>query len=320
MIEIKKPNIECVAVNDKEMSFVVEPLERGFGITLGNCLRRILLSALPGAAPIGIKIEGATHEFTSVPGVKEDVTDIILNIKGLAVKAYTNDVNFIQTCEINKHTAGVVTAKDIAHSSDIEIMNPDMYICTLEEGASLNMQIIIGVGRGYVSAHDHKKDTANEFNQDALYISIDSIFTPVETASYFVEQARVGGDMSYEKLTVKVKTTGTMSPKEVISLAADLMSQHVNLFTDLTDSVIKVKMDEGEVKEETQAELLIDDLELSVRSFNCLKRAGINTVAELCKKTEEDLMKSRNLGKKSIVEIIEKLQSRGLSLKTKEDI
>ena len=145
MIEIKKPNIECVAVNDKEMSFVVEPLERGFGITLGNCLRRILLSALPGAAPIGIKIEGATHEFTSVPGVKEDVTDIILNIKGLAVKAYTNDVNFIQTCEINKHTAGVVTAKDIAHSSDIEIMNPDMYICTLEEGASLNMQIIIGV-------------------------------------------------------------------------------------------------------------------------------------------------------------------------------
>ena len=320
MIEIKKPNIECVAVNDKEMSFVVEPLERGFGITLGNCLRRILLSALPGAAPIGIKIEGATHEFTSLPGVKEDVTDIILNIKGLAVKAYTNDVNFIQTCEINKHTAGVVTAKDIAHSSDIEIMNPDMYICTLEEGASLNMQIIIGVGRGYVSAHDHKKDAANEFNQDALYISIDSIFTPVETASYFVEQARVGGDMSYEKLTVKVKTTGTMSPKEVISLAADLMSQHVNLFTDLTDSGIKVKMDDGEVKEEAQAELLIDDLELSVRSFNCLKRAGINTVAELCKKTEEDLMKSRNLGKKSIVEIIEKLQSRGLSLKTKEDI
>ncbi len=320
MIEIKQPVITYNPVdgNERKMDFIVEPLERGFGITLGNSLRRILLGTLPGAAAIGIKIEGATHEFTCIPGVKEDITDIILNIKGLAVKANTSDENFITVCNINKHEAGVVTAKDIVCNSDVEIVNPDMYICTLDDNASLNMQIIIGVGRGYVSARDHKKNLANEFNQDAAYISIDSIFTPVITASYQVEQARVGGDMSYEKLTISVETNGTKTPKEIISLAANLMQQHIVLFTELSDSSNIIKMNTGEVKEVEVKVSPIEDLDLSVRAYNVLKRMNINTIPELCEHSAEDLMKSRNLGKKSLEEIIEKIAKMNLSLKTKE--
>lgn len=322
MIEIQKPKIECKELSSSEMNFTVEPLERGFGTTLGNCLRRILLSALPGAAAVGVKIEGASHEFTSIPGVKEDVTDIILNIKGLAVKAYTNDINFKQTCEINKHTAGIVTAADITHTSDIEILNPDLYICTLDENASFNMSIIIGVGRGYVSANEHKKEIENAYAQDTSYISIDSIYTPVVTASYVVETARQGGDMSFEKLTVSVTTNGTMTPKEVISLAAGIMEQHVNLFVNLTDNM-KDTVQLVEQEDETQSKTLetnIEELDLTCRSYNCLKRAGIHTVQDLTKKSEEDLMKARNLGKKSITEIIGKLDALGLSLKSKDEI
>ena len=216
MIEIIKPRIEIVDVVDgKEAKFIAEPLERGFGTTLGNSLRRILLGALPGAAPVGIRITGVNHEFTSIEGIKEDVTAIILNIKGLAVKTHTDDRDFRQIATIRKYDAGVVTAADIQHSSDIEILNPDMYICTLDEGAKLEMDINIGVGRGYVSAQDNKDES-----QPIGYIPVDSIFSPVEAASYQVESARVGQNINLDKLTVTVKTNGTSSPKEVISLSS----------------------------------------------------------------------------------------------------
>ena len=273
MIEIQKPRIECVDTNEgREMQFIVEPLERGFGTTLGNCLRRILLSALPGAAPVGIKIEGVRHEFSSIPGVKEDVTEIILNIKGLAVKAHTEDKDFRQVVTIEKNTAGVVTAGDIQHGSEIEILNPDMYICSLDEGAELKMEITIGVGRGYVSANENKDET-----QPLGYIPVDSIFTPVESASYAVESTRLGQNINYDKLTINVATNGTFTPREVISLS------------------------------------------LSVRSYNCLKRAGIHTVQDLTKKTEEEMLKVRNLGKKSLDEVIKKIRELGFDLRSKDE-
>ena len=229
MIEIQKPKIECVDVVDgREMKFVVEPLERGFGTTIGNALRRILLSALPGAAPVSIKIEGVRHEFSSIPGVKEDVTEIILNIKGLAVKAHSDSAEFRQVAKLRKSTAGVVTAADIEHSSEIEILNPDMYICTLDEGAVLNMDITIGNGRGYVPAAANKDET-----QPIGYIPIDSIFTPVESASYTVESTRLGQNINYDKLTVNVSTNGTCTPREVISLAAKILEDHISLFVNL---------------------------------------------------------------------------------------
>ncbi|MDY4592910.1 MAG: DNA-directed RNA polymerase subunit alpha [Eubacteriales bacterium] len=318
MIEINKPRIECIEEeHGKKMQFVVEPLDRGFGTTLGNALRRILLSALPGAAPVGIKIAGVQHEFTSIPGIKEDVTDIVLNIKGLAVKAHTEDRNFKQVCTINKYTPGEVRASDIAHSSDIEILNPDMYICTLDEGASLEMEITIGVGRGYVPARDNKDEEA-----PIGYIPVDSIFTPVEAASYVVESTRQGQNINFDKLTIDVLTNGTASPREVISLSAKLMQEHVGLFVNLVDSMkdreILVSPDEENKKKELESN--IEDLELSVRSFNGLKRAGINTIEDLIKNnTEEDLLKVRNLGKKSIEEVKQKLRDKGLSLKSNEE-
>lgn len=324
MIKIQTPSIQCIedASNSKSMNFVIEPLERGFGTTLGNSMRRILLSTLPGAAAVGIKIAGATHEFAHIDGVKEDVTDIILNIKSLAVKAYTDDINFTTQCEINKHTAGVVTAADITHGSEIEILNPDLYICTLDEGANLELTIYIGMGRGYVSAAEHKKAAENAYSQDASYISIDSIYTPVETASYTVESARLGGDMSYEKLTISVTTTGTYTPKEVISLAADILEKQVHLFSELSTSAPTVELENSKkagtgVEKETTS---IDELELTVRPYNCLKRANIHTIEDLCKKTEDDLMKVKNLGKRSVNEIIDKLTSLGYSLRNKEEI
>ena len=323
MIKIQTPSIQCIedASNPKSMNFVIEPLERGFGTTLGNSMRRILLSTLPGAAAVGIKIVGATHEFAHIDGVKEDVTDIILNIKGLAVKAFTDDINFTTQCEINKHTAGIVTAADIIHGSEIEILNPDLYICTLDEGANLELTIYIGMGRGYVAATEHNK-SASAYSQDASYISIDSIYTPVETASYTVESARLGGDMSYEKLTISVTTTGTYTPKEVISLAADILEKQVHLFTELSTSAPSVELENAKkggagVEKETTS---IDELELTVRPYNCLKRASINTIEDLCKKTEDDLMRVKNLGRRSVNEIIEKLTTLGYSLRNKEDI
>lgn len=317
MIEIQKPKIECVDVVDgREMKFVVEPLERGFGTTIGNALRRILLSALPGAAPVSIKIEGVRHEFSSIPGVKEDVTEIILNIKGLAVKAHSDSAEFRQTAKLRKSTAGVVTAADIEHSSEIEILNPDMYICTLDEGAVLNMDIAIGNGRGYVPAAANKDET-----QPIGYIPIDSIFTPVESASYTVESTRLGQNINYDKLTVNVSTNGTCTPREVISLAAKILEDHISLFVNLVDTMKdrEILISQDDEKAHKKLEMSIEDLDLSVRSYNCLKRAGIHTVQDLTKKTEEEMLKVRNLGKKSLDEVIKKIRDLGFDLRNKDE-
>ena len=317
MIEIQKPKIECVDVVDgREMKFVVEPLERGFGTTIGNALRRILLSALPGAAPVSIKIEGVRHEFSSIPGVKEDVTEIILNIKGLAVKAHSDSAEFRQVAKLRKSTAGVVTAADIEHSSEIEILNPDMYICTLDEGAVLNMDITIGNGRGYVPAAANKDET-----QPIGYIPIDSIFTPVESASYTVESTRLGQNINYDKLTVNVSTNGTSTPREVISLAAKILEDHISLFVNLVDTMKdrEILISQDDEKAHKKLEMSIEDLDLSVRSYNCLKRAGIHTVQDLTKKTEEEMLKVRNLGKKSLDEVIKKIRDLGFDLRSKDE-
>ncbi len=317
MIEIQKPKIECVDVVDgREMKFVVEPLERGFGTTIGNALRRILLSALPGAAPVSIKIEGVRHEFSSIPGVKEDVTEIILNIKGLAVKAHSDSAEFRQVAKLRKSTAGVVTAADIEHSSEIEILNPEMYICTLDEGAVLNMDITIGNGRGYVPAAANKDET-----QPIGYIPIDSIFTPVESASYTVESTRLGQNINYDKLTVNVSTNGTCTPREVISLAAKILEDHISLFVNLVDTMKdrEILISQDDEKAHKKLEMSIEDLDLSVRSYNCLKRAGIHTVQDLTKKTEEEMLKVRNLGKKSLDEVIKKIRDLGFDLRNKDE-
>ena len=311
MIEI------CVDVVDgREMKFVVEPLERGFGTTIGNALRRILLSSLPGAAPVSIKIEGVRHEFSSIPGVKEDVTEIILNIKGLAVKAHSDSAEFRQVAKLRKSTAGVVTAADIEHSSEIEILNPDMYICTLDEGAVLNMDITIGNGRGYVPAAANKDET-----QPIGYIPIDSIFTPVESASYTVESTRLGQNINYDKLTVNVSTNGTCTPREVISLAAKILEDHISLFVNLVDTMKdrEILISQDDEKAHKKLEMSIEDLDLSVRSYNCLKRAGIHTVQDLTKKTEEEMLKVRNLGKKSLDEVIKKIRDLGFDLRNKDE-
>lgn len=317
MIEIVKPRVDVEdIVEGKESKFTAEPLERGFGQTLGNSLRRILLGALPGAAPVGIRITGVNHEFSTIEGVKEDVTEIILNIKSLAVKAHTDQRDFKQIATIRKYDAGVVTAADIQHSSDIEILNPDMYICTLDEGAKLEMDITIGVGRGYVSAHDNKDET-----QPIGYIPVDSIFSPVEAASYTVENARVGQNINLDKLTVYVRTNGTASPKEVISLSAKIMSDYVDVFVSLVEKMKsqEILVSQDDEKQTKKLEMSIEDLDLSVRSYNCLKRAGIHTVQDLVKKSEDDMLKVRNLGKKSLDEVMNKLQELGFNLRNKEE-
>ena len=317
MIEIITPKIECdEVVVSRETSFVVEPLERGFGTTLGNCLRRILLGSLPGAAPVGVKIAGVKHEFSTIPGVREDVTEIILNVKRLAVKAFTEDKNFKQVVRISKNTPGEVKAADIEHSSVIEILNPELTICTLDEGASFDMEITIGYGRGYVSAKDNKDET-----QTIGYIPVDSIFTPVANANYKVESARVGQRIDYEKLTIDVTTDGTSNPRDVISLAAKIMEEHVNLFVNLVDDMKgrEILICQDDEKQHKVLEMSIEELDLSVRSYNCLKRAGIHTVEDLTRKTEEDMLKVRNLGKKSLEEVIKKIHDLGFELRSKDE-
>ena len=317
MIEIQKPNInrEDLEVGRKTR-YAIEPLERGFGTTLGNSLRRILLGALPGAAPVGIRIHGVQHEFTAIPGIKEEVTDIILNIKGLAVKAHTEDKNFKQLCTINKYVAGVVTAADISHSDDIEILNPDLEICTLDEGASLEMEIYIGVGRGYVNASENKDE-----EQGIGYIPVDSIFTPVIAASYQVESTRKGQDINFDKLTIDVTTDGTATPNEVISLSAKIMNDHLGIFVRLVDNMAEreILISQDNESQAKIYEMVIEDLDLSVRSYNCLRRAGINTVKDLIEKTEDDMLKVRNLGKKSLEEVMKKIDDLGLKLKDKDE-
>ena len=319
MLNFENPNIEIVEISEdkKYGRFVVEPLERGYGITLGNSLRRIMLSSLPGAAVSQIKIEGVLHEFSAIPGVKEDVTEIVMNIKELAIRNNSSS-DEPKTAYIEFEGEGVVTAADIQVDSDIEIINPDLVIAHLNGGndCKLYMELTITKNRGYISA-DKNKTPDTPIGK----IAVDSIYTPVERVNMTVEDTRVGQVTDYDKLTLDVYTNGTMGPDEAVSMAAKVLSEHLNLFVNLSDaaqdlSVIADKPDDTTGK---TLEMSIDELELSVRSYNCLKRAGINTVAELCDKSPEDMMKVRNLGRKSMEEVEQKLSELGLSLKMLED-
>lgn len=318
MIEIKKPQIITEESEDTSYAkIIIEPLDKGLGITLGNALRRMLLSALPGVAAVGVKIEGVQHEFSTIPGVVEDVVEIILNIKGVCFKANgTIDNNDRPIVHISKSTPGPVTAADIQCGLDVEVVNPDHYICTLDEGADLQMDLYIGVGRGYVPADKNK-----DYRQPIGYIPIDSIFTPVVSTSYSVEDTRVGQSIDFDKLTIELKTNGTVSAKETISLAAKILDDHAKLVVDLCGSMsdISILVSQEEDKQLKVMEMTIEDLDLSVRSYNCLKRAGIQTVEDLTRKSEDDMLKVRNLGKKSLDEVIKKLEDLGLSLRNNDD-
>lgn len=314
MIEIEKPRIEVVEVNDDNLygKFVVEPLERGYGTTLGNSLRRILLSSLPGAAVTSVQIEGVLHEFSTVPGVVEDVTEIILNIKGLALKIHSDEEKIL---EIDADGEGVVKAGDIRADSDVEILNPDLHIATLSQGGRLHIRMTAGRGRGYVQADGNKSE-----DQPIGVIPIDSIYTPIKRVNYQVENTRVGQMTNYDKLTLEVWTNGSIRPEEAVSLGAKIMTEHLNLFVGLTDEAkdAEIMVEKEEDKKEKVLEMTIEELDLSVRSYNCLKRAGINTVQELTQKSEEDMMKVRNLGRKSLEEVQEKLAELGLSLRLED--
>ncbi|MBM7615274.1 DNA-directed RNA polymerase subunit alpha [Alkaliphilus hydrothermalis] len=315
MIEMEKPKVEIVEVSEDNTygKFVVEPLERGYGTTLGNSLRRIMLSSLPGAAVTSIKIDGVMHEFSTIPGVKEDVTEIILNMKGLSVKLHGNEP---KTIRIEADEVGPVTAGDIIADADVEILNPEMHIATLDSDARLNMEINITNGRGYISSENNK-----HAGMPIGIIPVDSIFTPVRKVSYAVENTRVGQVTDYDKLVIEVFTDGSIKPDEAVSLAAKIMNEHLNLFITLTEHVndVEIMVQKEEDKKEKVLEMTIEELDLSVRSYNCLKRAGINTVEELTLKSEEDMMKVRNLGKKSLEEVQKKLEELGLGLRPSED-
>lgn len=316
MIDMKCPKIVCEEQESgRKAEFVVEPLERGFGTTLGNSLRRILLSALPGAAPVGIKITGVDHEFSTIPGVREDVTEIILNIKSLAVKIH-GACPGKKEITIRRNTPGEVRGKDINVPSDVEILNPDLYICSLEEGASLDMIIYISKGRGYVSA-DKNKDPSAPIG----FIPVDSIYTPVERANYTVESTRVEQSIDFDRLIVDVTTNGTVTAKEVTSLAAKIMNDHLKLFVDMVENMagMEILSSDGVDEEKKILEMPVEELEFSVRSYNCLKRAGIQTVADLTGMTEDEMLKVRNLGKKSLEEVMTKLSDLGLDLRKKEE-
>ncbi len=312
MIEIEKPNIETVEVSDDATfgKFVVEPLERGYGTTLGNSLRRILLSSLPGAAVTSVQIDGALHEFSTIDGVVEDVTTIILNLKKLALKIYSEDV---KTLEIDAQGEGVVTAADLTYDSDVEILNPELPIATLNSSGKFYMKITAERGRGYRTAEENKTD-----NQPIGVIPVDSIFTPVSRVSYQVENTRIGQSSNYDKLTFDVWTNGSIRPEEAVSLGAKVFTEHLNIFVSLTDDAQKaeIMVEKEEDQKEKVLEMTIEELDLSVRSYNCLKRAGINTVQELATKTEEDMMKVRNLGRKSLDEVKNKLAELDLSLRS----
>ena len=319
MFDFEKPKIEIEEISeDKKFGrFVVEPLERGYGTTLGNSLRRIMLSSLPGSAVSQVKFEGIVHEFSTIPGVKEDVAEIILNLKSLAIKN-TSETNEPKTAYIEVEGEKVVTAGDIQADPDIEIINPDLVIATLDGGhdSKMNVELTITQGRGYVSAEKNKDDEA-----PIGTIPIDSIYTPVERVNLSVENTRVGQITDFDKLTLDVFTDGTLEPDEAISLAAKVLSEHLNAFIDLSESAktAEVMVEKEDDEKEKVLEMSIDELELSVRSYNCLKRAGINTVEELTNKTAEDMMKVRNLGKKSLEEVEDKLSELGLALKENED-
>ncbi len=310
LIEIEKPRIEYVA-KDAQFTygkFIVEPLERGYGITLGNALRRVLLSSLPGAAVTNVKFDGALHEFSTLPGVLEDTIEIILNLKALSMRI--NDAE-PQTLVIDTDKPGVVRAKDIQAPAEVEILNPQMAICTLEEKAHLRMEMTAMKGRGYVPAERNKT-----VNQPIGMIPVDSIFTPIRKVNYQVEDTRVGQVTDFDKLTLEVWTDGSIKPDEAVSQAARILNKRISIFINLTEEVEEVDPveDKEEEDREQRLEMMIEDLDLSVRSYNCLKRAGINTVGELVRKTEEEMMKVRNLGKKSFEEVERKLGELGFSL------
>ncbi len=319
MFDFEKPNIDIVQISEdkKYGKFVVEPLERGYGITLGNSLRRIMLSSLPGAAVSQVKIEGVLHEFSSIPGVKEDVTEIIMNIKNLAIKNNSDSVE-PKIAYIEFEGEGVVTAGDIQVDSDIEILNPDLVIATLSGGADskLYMELTITKGRGYVSAEKNKSEEL-----PIGIIAVDSIYTPVERVNMTVENTRVGQITDFDRLILDVYTNATLEPDEAVSLAAKVLSEHLNLFIDLSENAktAEVMIEKEEDEKEKVLEMNIDELELSVRSYNCLKRAGINTVEELTNKTSEEMMKVRNLGRKSLEEVLAKLKELGLSFSSSEE-
>jgi DNA-directed RNA polymerase subunit alpha len=316
VFDFERPNIEVAEISEdkKYGRFVVEPLERGYGITLGNSLRRIMLSSLPGAAVSQVKIDGVLHEFSSIPGVKEDVTEIIMNVKSLAIKN-SSDTNEPKTAYIDFEGEGVVKASDIQVDSDIEILNPDQVIATLS-GGKLYMELTITKGRGYISA-DKNKNAELPIG----VIAVDSIYTPVERVNVTVENTRVGQITDYDKLTLDVHTNGTLVPDEAVSLAAKVLSEHLSLFIDLSENAktAEVMVEKEDDEKEKVLEMSIDELELSVRSYNCLKRAGINTVQELTNKTPEDMMKVRNLGRKSLEEVLAKLKELGLQLNPSEE-
>ena len=319
MFDFNKPKITVAESSDdkKYGRFIVEPLERGYGTTLGNSLRRIMLSSLPGAAVSQVKIDGVLHEISPIPGVKEDVTEIILNIKSLAIRN-NSETDEPKTAYIEYEGEGVVRASDIQVDSDIEIMNPDQVIATLNGGPDCRLyaELTITKGRGYVSAEKGKTD-----DMPTGVIAVDSIYTPIERVNMSVENTRVGQQTDYDKLTLDVWTKGTLNPEEAVSLAAKVLSEHLKLFIDLTETAkaAEVMIEKEENEKEKVLEMNIDELELSVRSYNCLKRAGINTVEELCNRTSEDMMKVRNLGRKSLEEVLAKLKELGLSLKPSED-
>jgi DNA-directed RNA polymerase subunit alpha len=317
MIEMDMPKLEVVENDDFYAKVVCEPLEKGFGLTIGNCLRRILLSALPGAAVEGIKfLDGSVkHEFSAVEGVKEDVTEIILNLKTLAIKTSVIDKDYEKVLHITKEGPAVLTGKDLNVDAEIEVINGDQYICTIDEGAKFDVELTVGRGRGYKPAKENKQPVVD-------YIAIDSIYTPVQRVNYTVEPTRVGQAVDYDKLTIEVWTDGTFSGKEIVSLAARIMQEHINLFVNLSekikgmDNILNKTEDD---KQQQVLKMLIEDMDLSVRSYNCLKRANIHTVEDLTKKTEEDMLKVRNLGRKSLDEVIQKLASYGLALSKQED-
>ena len=324
MIEIEKPNITTVSESEDGTrgTFMVEPLERGFGITLGNSLRRIMLSSLPGYAVTNIKIDGVLHEFSTIPGVKEDVTEIVLNVKSIIAKLHCNTQ---KTVVIDVVGAQEVTAGDIKVDSDIEILNPQHHIATIGEGERLYMELTFDQGRGYVS-QERNKQIDSQLRGSSISAPIgtiftDSIYTPVYNVNYNVEPTRVGTVTDFDKLTIDVTTNGTIGAKEAVSLAAKILNEHLNLFVDLSDEAknVEIMVEREETKKEKVLEMTIEELEMSVRSFNCLKRAGIDTVEDLINRTEEDMIKVRNLGKKSLEEVIQKLHDLGLEFRKDED-
>ena len=317
MIEMDMPKIEVEESEDQSYAkVIVEPLEKGFGLTIGNCLRRILLSALPGAAAQGIRfLDGSVkHEFSAVAGVKEDVTEIILNIKSLAIKTTVTDSDYIKVVHLYKEGPCEVKASDISDDAEIEIINGDAHICTVDEGGKIDMEITIGRGRGYKGA-DHTRTELLD------YIPVDSIYTPVKKVNYSVENTRVGQNTDYDKLTLEVWTNGAFSAKEIVSLAAKIMQDHISLFVDLSDTIkgLDILVKNEDDKQAKILAMAIEDMDLSVRSYNCLKRANIHTVEDLTRKTEDEMLKVRNLDRKSLDEVILKLESYGLSLSNKED-